>query len=138
MTPNALTFQTDAGQDAEGEDSRGVESPGRPHELCHPVDEQRPQPRLSQGSDANLQLVRTSKARCCGGGGRDQHPQGQVPHRPNYEPGEPEGAGVLKHPLKRGRLPALGKSPAGTPTTPRSTRSSPGSPGPPTRSPSLN
>merc|ERR1712203_1065648 len=62
-----------------------------------------------------------------GGGGRDQHPQGQVPHRPDHQPGEPEGPGVLKHTLKRGRLPALRKSAPG-PRTPRPPRSSSGAP----------
>ena len=42
-----------------------------------------------------------------GGGGGDQLPQGQVPHHQDDEPGEPEGAGVLKHPLQRGHMPTL-------------------------------
>ena len=42
----------------QGEDPRGFESVGRPHELGDEVDEQRPEPGLVPGGDANVQLVR--------------------------------------------------------------------------------
>ena len=107
---NALTLQTDAGQDAQGEDPRGFEGVGGPHELGDEVDEQRPEPGLAPGGDANVQLVRKVEAGR-GGGAGDQHPQGQVPHHQDDEPGEPEGAGVLKHPLQGRHMPTLRTSP---------------------------
>ena len=53
-----LTLQTDQGQDAQGENPRGFEGVGGPHELWDHVDEQRPEPGLVPGGDANVQLVR--------------------------------------------------------------------------------